>query len=91
MAFDYDFVPELKIIIKKLGKKDPKRNEMLHKKVNQIINSDETTIEHYKNLRHDLKEAKRVHIDKHFVLIFEVDDNQKIVRLLDYDHHDKIY
>ena len=34
---------------------------------------------------------KRVHIDKHFVLIFSVDEENKIVALEDYDHHDKIY
>ena len=38
-----------------------------------------------------MKGAKRVHIDNHFVLVFEVDREKKVVRFLDYDHHDKIY
>ncbi len=35
--------------------------------------------------------AKRVHIDKSFVLTYEVDERGKSVKLLDYDHHDNIY
>ncbi|MBS3098413.1 hypothetical protein J4209_06485 [Candidatus Woesearchaeota archaeon] len=35
--------------------------------------------------------ARRVHIDKSFVLTYEVDEDNKIVRVLDYDHHDSIY
>jgi mRNA-degrading endonuclease RelE of RelBE toxin-antitoxin system len=34
---------------------------------------------------------KRVHIDKHFVLVFFVDENNKTVTLEDFDHHDNIY
>jgi len=35
--------------------------------------------------------ALRVHISKSFVLTFEIDEKNKVVRLLDYDHHDNIY
>jgi len=35
--------------------------------------------------------SRRVHIDKSFVLIYEIDEKEKIIRILDYDHHDKIY
>lgn len=34
---------------------------------------------------------KRVHIDKHFVLVFSIDKESKTVTLEDYDHHDNIY
>jgi len=33
----------------------------------------------------------RVHIDKSFVLTYEIDEKNKTVKLLDYEHHDKIY
>jgi len=33
---------------------------------------------------------RSVHI-RHFVLTYEILENEKIVKLLDYDHHDKIY
>jgi mRNA interferase RelE/StbE/toxin YoeB len=35
--------------------------------------------------------ARRVHIDTSFVLTYEIDEGKRVVRLLDYDHHDKIY
>lgn len=91
MPFDYDFSDKLKEIILKLKKKDPKKTEIIRKKVMQIINSDETTIEHYKNLRHDLSGEKRVHIDKSFVLTFKYGKNKKFILFLDFDHHDNMY
>jgi len=91
MAFDYDFSDKLKDKIQKIKRKDPKRIEVLHKKVKQIINSDETTIEHYKNLKHDLSDRKRVRIDKSFVLTFKYNKERKFVLFLDFDHHDNVY
>lgn len=91
MPFAYDFTDKLKDIIQKLVKKDPRRVEIIYKKVKQIINSDEFTIEHYKNLRHDLSDRKRVHIDGSFVLTFKYDKAKKFVLFLDFDHHDNIY
>ena len=91
MPFDYDFDPKLKGIIEKLLKKDAQRAEIIYKKVKQIINSDETAIDHYKNLRHDLSDRKRVHIDKSFVLTFSFDKKRKFTLFLDFDHHDNIY
>src|SRR4030043_343403 len=41
----------------------------------------------YKNLRYPLNNWKRVHIDKHFVLTFSIDEKTKTVILEDYDHH----
>ena len=91
MPFDYDFEDRLKAKIRKLRKKDPKRTEMLYNKVKQIINSGEATIGHYKNLRHDLKDRKRVRIDKSFVLTFKYNKDKKFILFLDFDHHDNIY
>ena len=91
MPFDYDFTEELKEIIRRLRKKDPERAGIIHKKVKQIINSDEIAIEHYKPLRHDLKGEKRVHIDKSFVLTFRFDRERKFILFTDFDHHDSIY
>jgi mRNA-degrading endonuclease RelE of RelBE toxin-antitoxin system len=34
---------------------------------------------------------KRVHIDKHFVLAFSVNDENNTVTLEDYAHQDEIY
>ena len=53
------------------------------------INND--SINHYKNLKYGLKEFKRVHIDKHFVLTFKVDLNNNFILFADLDHHDRVY
>ena len=72
---------------KKLRKKSKKRLQIINKKVQQILQDPH----HFKPLRGDLKGARRVHINKSFVLIYEVDEKKKLIRILDYDHHDKIY
>lgn len=89
--FFFDLSDELKIKLKKLVKKDKKRVEIINKKIKQIINNDEETIKRYKNLRHDLSEYKRVHIDVNFVLTFKVDIKNNFILFVNFDHHDKIY
>lgn len=89
--FDFNLSDELKFIIKKLNKKDKKKVEIINKKIKEIINSNEQSIQHYKNLRHDLKDYKRVHIDKSFVLAFKVNFSNNFILFVDFDHHDKIY
>lgn len=91
MPFDYSFSEKLKDIIRRLKKKDRNRVLLIRKKADQIINSDEFTIEHYKNLQHGLSDRKRVHVDKSFVLTFSYDKPRKFVLFLDFDHHDNIY
>ena len=74
-------------IFKKIAKKDKKQLEIINKKVQQILQNPY----HFKPLRGDMFGARRVHIDTSFVLTFEIDEKNKIVKLLDYDHHDNIY
>ena len=73
--------------IKKLKKKNPKQFNQLMNKINKII---EEPLKEYKNLRHNLKEFKRVHVGS-FVLIFKIDIKKKQIIFEDYEHHDKIY
>jgi len=89
--FDFNLSDELKLIIKKLIKKDKQKVEIINKKIKEIINSDNQSIQHYKNLRNDLKDYKRVHIQKSFVLTFKVDITNNFILFADFDHHDKIY
>ena len=89
--FEFDLTDELKLKIRKLLKKDPKKVEIIRKKIKEIASSDVETINHYKNLRHDMKDRKRVHIDKHFVLVFKVDLQENFVLFVDFDHHDNVY
>ncbi len=89
--FDFNISDELKIIIKKLVKKDKKKVNIINKKIKEIISSNEHSINHYKNLRNDLKNYKRVHIERSFVLVFKVDIANNFILFVDFDHHDKIY
>lgn len=79
--------PDLKKNLKKLEKKNQKQIEIILRKVDKILANPHI----YKNLRAPLNEWKRVHIDKHFVLFFSVDEESNSVTLEDYDHHDNIY
>ncbi len=79
--------PDLEKTLKKLAKKNKKQVEVILRKVDEILENPHR----YKNLRAPLNDWKRVHVDKHFVLIFSVDEESKSVTLEDYDHHDNIY
>ena len=85
--YSLEIKPELDKKLAKLFKKNRKQYEIIMKKAQEIIQSPQ----HYKNLRTPLEFLKEVHIDKHFVLTFSVDENRKTVTLEDYDHHDKIF
>ena len=86
--FNYKTSKNLYKIILKLSKKNKELYGQILKKIYEISNSSD--IEHYKNLRHDLKEFKRVHIGK-FVLVFRFNKKENLIYFTDFDHHDKIY
>ena len=75
-------------ILDKLRKKDKKLYENLLTKMDEVLSS--SNIEHYKNLRYDLKEYKRVQVGS-FVLAFNFDKRDDLIYFADFDHHDKIY
>jgi mRNA-degrading endonuclease RelE of RelBE toxin-antitoxin system len=75
---------DLRIVLFKLSVKDNVLHDRVMKKIYEICSSDD----HYKNLRHDMKGFKRVHIG-HFVLIFTYNDN--CVYFFKFKHHDYIY
>ncbi len=78
----------LKKKLNKILKKDKIMHDPILKKIDEIRNSED--IEHCKNLRHNMKDSKRVHIG-HFVLVFSFDKSKDFVSFEDFDHHDKIY
>jgi len=88
MPYNYKTSKNLDRILEVLSKKDKSLYEQLIKKIDEIINSQD--VEHYKNLRNDLKEFKRVQVG-HFVLVFRFIKHENKVIFVDFDHHDKIY
>jgi len=79
--------PSLRKKLEKLGKKNYKQAEIIAKKSEEIV----VNPHRYKNMRVPLNKWKRVHIDKHFVLVFSIEEDSKTVILEDFDHHDNIY
>lgn len=46
--------------------------------------------EHYKDLRYDSKEYKRVHVG-HFVPVLKFNITNNLILLIDFNHHNVIY
>ena len=86
--YKFRFEKKLEKILVKLEKKNKDLYNQIRNKINEIVNSE--NIEHYKNLRHDLKEFKSVHAG-HFVLVFRFDKNRNLISFGDFDNHDNIY
>ena len=86
--YSYELSDKLKKVLNKLSKKDNKLYKQLLKKLEEIVNAYD--IRHYKNLRHDLKDFKRIHIGS-FVLIFGFDKKNNRILFDDFQHHDKVY
>jgi mRNA-degrading endonuclease RelE of RelBE toxin-antitoxin system len=86
--YTHEIKPFLQEILNKLFKKDKIMYERVLKKIEEVINCDD--VEHYKNLRFDMKDKKRVHIG-HFVLVFKFVKEENKIIFMDFDHHDKIY
>ena len=84
---NYEIKPNLKRILNKIFKKDSLMYERILRKIQEVINSKP---EHYKNLKHDLKEFKRVQVGS-FVLVFKFVKSENKIFFEDFDHHDKIY
>ncbi len=74
-------------IFDRLGKKNPKQMGIIYKKLEHILENPYR----FKPLRNDKFGERAVHIDKHFVLLYSIDENRKIVILEDYDHHEAIF
>ncbi|NQU98936.1 type II toxin-antitoxin system mRNA interferase toxin, RelE/StbE family [Candidatus Woesearchaeota archaeon] len=73
--------------LEKIAKKNPKQLQILNKKILEILKNPYR----FKKLKESLKHFRRIHIDKHFVLIFSIEEETKIVILEDFDHHDNVY
>ena len=75
-------------ILRKLKQKDLALFKAVQRKINQMALLDHAAINHFKNLRGDISEYKRVHIGS-FVLIFKVEKDTIIFDRL--THHDEAY
>ena len=60
---------------------------LIDRKVQQILDDPYR----FKSLRKPLQNKRRVHVGGPFVLIYEINEEERIVTLLDFDHHNNIY
>lgn len=88
MLYNFKISENLQKKLKKISKKDTSLYEQILKKIEEIANCYD--IEHYKNLRYNMKESKRVHIG-HFVIIFQFNKNNNEILFDEFDHHDNVY
>jgi len=72
---------------KKLQKKDIEMLRLIDRKVQDILDDPYR----FKPLRNPLQNKRRVHVAGSFVLVYEVNEKENLVTLLDFDHHDNIY
>ncbi|MDK2825471.1 MAG: hypothetical protein PWQ63_1564 [Methanolobus sp.] len=79
--------PECKKDIKKLTRKNPLLQNILEKKIKEILDNPTR----FKPLRNELAGYYRVHIMTSFVLIFIVDTEERKVSLIHFSHHDDAY
>ena len=86
MIYTAIYSEDLLKILDKLAKKDKCIIKIIYNKIKGILENPY----HYKPLRGDMKGSRRVHIG-HFVLIYEILEEEKKVRFLDFDHHDNVY
>jgi YafQ family addiction module toxin component len=86
MIYDLDTAEKLDGAFKKLAKKDRKQLERINKKVVEIRKNPYLE----KPLKAPLQGRRRAHIGS-FVLVYSIDETRKTVKLLEYDHHDKVY
>jgi len=87
MTYTLDVSKHADRIFRKLGKKDRGKLGIIDNKINELLENPY----HFKPLRGDMHGSRRVHIDYSFVLIYEIDEKTKVVRVLDFGHHDKVY
>ena len=85
---EFEIKPDFYKKLKKLSKKDKNTYNALMNKIDEVLGT--SNVEHYKNLKYNMKESKRVHIG-HFVLVFSYVKVRDFVSFEDFEHHDKIY
>ncbi|VVB90916.1 Uncharacterised protein [uncultured archaeon] len=68
MRHSYEISERLERELDKLQKKNKNRFGIILKKMSEILDDPH----HYKPLQYDMKGLRRVHIDKSFVLVFEI-------------------
>ena len=87
--FTYDLSDILRKKLAKLGRKDKVLAEIFYKKVKEVINRDEKSINAYKTLKSPMNAYKRIHLTDNYILLFAVEG--KHIVFVDIRHWDDVY
>lgn len=82
-----EFSKELARKMVKIKKKNKPMFEAIVRKIREIKENPKR----YKPLKYGMKEYRRVHIMKSFVLVFKIDRQKNKIIFEDFDHHNNIY
>lgn len=80
-------LPVVDRVFKKLAKKDKTQLLAVDKKIKQLQENPYTG----KPLHFPLQNMRRVHIFKSFVLVYDIQEQEKTITIRNYAHHDNVY
>ncbi|MDD5192258.1 MAG: type II toxin-antitoxin system mRNA interferase toxin, RelE/StbE family [Candidatus Nanoarchaeia archaeon] len=86
MTYTLEVSGKLDRVFAKLAKKDRLQFEILSRKIKEILENPQIG----EPLTGNMAGQRSVHI-RNFVLVYEIIEHQKVIKLLDYDHHDVVY
>ncbi len=85
MAYTPD-LEEIRKELHKLYKRDRSLYDRIEKKVDELLENPHMG----KPMESVLKGSWRVHVG-HFVLMYMIDEEKKVVKFYKFEHHDKVY
>jgi addiction module RelE/StbE family toxin len=86
MAYALEIDPRLRKQLRKLAKRDKVTHPRALNKVSELLDNPEIG----KPLENIMKGCRRVHVG-HFVLIYRINEQNRSVELLGFEHHDDAY
>ena len=86
MPYELENSEHLDKVFAKLCKKDKLQFEILTRKIKEILDNPQIG----EPLKGNMAGQRSVHI-RNFCLTYEIIESQKVVRLIDYDHQDRVY
>lgn len=87
MPFQLETLDSFRKAPRKLTSKNPEFRKAFENKLRQILDDPHR----FKPLGNQLHDFRRVHLMKSFVLIYEILESQKTVKLVKIEHHDDAY
>jgi len=87
MAYSLEYKEIARQEIRKHCKKNKEMEKAIRRKLKQVLENPS----YFKPLRKPMQNLRRVHIMKSFVLKYIVNEENKIVKFIAFEHHDNAY